>query len=228
MKKDTYVVIAAYNEAKTIGKVIDGLKKEGYSNIVVIDDGSKDKTFIEAKKHGAITLRHIINRGQGAALQTGITYSLLKNAKYIIHFDADGQHNPKDIEKLLIPIRSNKVDVCLGSRFLKKQKIPFKRKLILKGAVLIMWIFYGVRLTDAHNGLRAFSNKAAKRVIITSDRMEHASEIIEKIKTNNLKYKEVPVTIKYTKETLENGRKGQGNFDSLKILIKMILKKMGV
>lgn len=224
----TYVIIAAYNEGKNIIKTINGLKSEGYPNIIVVDDGSKDNTFNIAKTQGITVLKHIINRGQGAALQTGMTYALREGADYIIHFDADGQHNAKEIKDILAPLKSKQSEITLGSRFIKKQKIPLLRKITLKGAILIIWLFYGLKLTDAHNGFRGFTKNAAKKIVISSDRMEHASEIIEKIKQNNIKYKEVPVTITYTKEHLKNGRKGQGKFDSIKILLKMILKKVGV
>jgi polyprenyl-phospho-N-acetylgalactosaminyl synthase len=225
---NVWIVIAAYNEGKNIIKTLEGLKLEGYTNIVVVDDGSKDDTYNITKSLGGVTLKHIINRGQGAALQTGMTYALREGAEYIIHFDADGQHNAKEIKEILAPLKLKQSEVTLGSRFIRKQKIPLARKVILKGAILIIWIFYGIKLTDAHNGFRGFTRSAAKKVIITSDRMEHASEIIEKIKQNKIRYKEVPVTITYTKEHLKNGRKGQGKFDSIKILLKMILKKIGV
>ena len=219
------IVIPAYNEEKTIAKVINNLKKEGYSNIIVVDDGSKDRTYKIIKESNATALRHIINRGQGASLQTGISYALLNNADIIVHFDADGQHNAKEIKNLINPILQNKTEVCLGSRFLTKQNIPLSKRIVLKGAILIIWFMYGIKLTDAHNGFRAFSRNAAKKVKITSDKMEHASEIVEEIKKNKIKYKEIPVTINYTKYSNE---KGQKISNSIKILIKMILKKIGV
>lgn len=222
----TYIVIAAYNEEKNIARVINSLKQEEYNNIIVVDDGSKDDTFKVAKQNGAIALKHIINRGQGAALQTGITYALNNKADYIVHFDADGQHDPKEIKSMLAPLQSKETEITLGSRFLKKQKIPFTRKLMLKGGIIAVWAIHGIKLSDTHNGFRAFTKKAAKKIIITADKMEHASEILEKIKKYGVPYKEVPVTITYSAETLENGRKGQGKFDSIKILIKMIIRRL--
>jgi polyprenyl-phospho-N-acetylgalactosaminyl synthase len=224
----TYVIIAAYNEENKISNVIKELKEEGYSNIIVVDDGSADNTYNVAKSNNVIALKHIINRGQGAALQTGMICALLNGADYMVHFDADGQHNSKEIKNLLDPLISKEVEMTLGSRFLKKQKIPFMRKVLLKGAIVVLWIFYGIKLTDAHNGFRAFSREAAKKVIITTDRMEHASEIIDEIKKKAINYREIPVTIKYTEDSLKNGRKGQGNFDSLEILFKMTMKKIGI
>jgi len=224
--EDSYIVIAAFNEEKNISKVIKSLKKEGYEKIIVVDDGSKDNTYNVAKNEGIIALKHIINRGQGAALQTGMTYALLNGAEYIVHFDADGQHKAEEIKRLLNPILNKETDVALGSRFLKKQKVPFIRKLTLKGAILIIFLFYGMKLTDAHNGFRAFNREAAKKIVITTDRMEHASEIIDKIKKARVRYKEIPVTIIYNDQHLKEGRKGQGNFDSIKIVLKMIQSKL--
>jgi len=225
---EPYIVIAAYNEEKNIGNVIENLKSEGYSKIIVVDDGSSDNTYSIAKSQNIFVLRHIINRGQGAALQTGMTYALKHGAEYIVHFDADGQHDAKEIKEILLPLQLKRAQVALGSRFLKKQKIPLKRKILLKGGIIAVWVLNGIKLSDTHNGFRAFTKEAAKKISITSDKMEHASEILEKIKKHKISYEEVPVTIKYTEETLKNGRKGQGHFDSVKILLKMILKKVGV
>jgi glycosyltransferase involved in cell wall biosynthesis len=217
-----FIVIPAYNEQKTISKVIKDLKKEGYKNIVVVDDGSKDNTYEEAKKQNVEVLRHIINRGQGAALKTAIDYALDLGADSIITFDADGQHSVKDIEKMIRPLKKNKVDITLGSRFLKKDSnTPFVRKLFLKGGAIVIFLMYGIKLTDSHNGLRALSRKAAEKIEITSDGMEHASEILEQVKKKRLKYKEVPVTITYTDYSLKTG---QSTFNSFRILFKMIIR----
>lgn len=220
----TAIVIAAYNEEGSVGEVIKDLHKHGYKDVIVVDDGSKDRTGEEAQEAGATVLRHIINRGQGAALQTGISHALHEKADIIVTFDADGQHKAKDIKRLLAPIVQGKADVCLGSRFLKDTtNAPFMRRVILKGGALSMRLFYGLRLTDSHNGFRAFSRKAAERVRIKSDGMEHASEIIEQIADNRLIYKEIPNTITYSEATLA---KGQGNGNAIPIMTKMIIGKL--
>ena len=180
------IVVPALNEEKNIGRVIDNLKQEGYKNIIVVDDGSKDRTFQIAKEKQIHALRHVVNRGQGAALQTGMSYALLNGAEIIVHFDSDGQHKAEEIERMILTIIRNEAEVTLGSRFLSKQKIPLKRKIMLKGAILIIQIFYGIKLSDAHNGFRAFSRDAAKKVRITMDKMEHASEIVEEIKKKKI------------------------------------------
>ena len=218
-----WIVIAAYNEEHSIANVIRSLKSAGYGNIVVTDDGSRDKTFGVASKLTPHALRHVINRGQGAALKTGIDYSIGNGAKVIVTFDADGQHRVEDLPAMIGPVASGKVDITLGSRFLKeKSDIPLIRKLFLKGGVLMIWLLYGVKLTDAHNGFRAMSCKAAKAIEIKADRMEHASEIIDEIKKKRLRYREVPVVINYTEYSKA---RGQSSWNAFRILYKMILHK---
>jgi glycosyltransferase involved in cell wall biosynthesis len=226
MGNKVFIVIAAYNEQNSVPKVIKELQKAGYKDIVVVDDGSKDKTFEAALNAGATVLQHIINRGQGAALKTGIDYALEQGADIIVTFDADGQHRVEDIPAMIKPVAGGKVDVTFGSRFLTKksqENVPFVRKACLKGGILVLWLFYGVRMTDAHNGFRALSRNAAEKIRITSDRMAHASEIVEEVHRLDLKYREVPVVIRYTEETL---KKGHGSFmEGVRILYTMIMKK---
>jgi len=217
-----WIVIAAFNEEKMIGEVIDSLRFYDYENIVVVDDGSVDKTFDVLKSKKVHTLTHCINRGQGAALQTGIDFALSKNADIIITFDADGQHFAKEIKDIIKPITLG-YDVALGSRFLnKKTNVPVFKKFVLKGGAVICRLFYGIKLTDTHNGFRALSKKAAKKIKITEDKMEHASQIIDEIAKHKLKYKEVPVTIKYSEYSMN---KGQSIFNAVKILYKMFVNK---
>jgi glycosyltransferase involved in cell wall biosynthesis len=215
-----YIVIPAYNEEGSIGGTIADLKKHGYNNIIVIDDGSTDQTFRSAKRSGAVIISHPINLGQGSALQTGMEYALYSGAEAIVTFDADGQHMAGDIAALLKPIRSGKADAALGSRFLnKKSNIPWTKKLILKAGAFLLFLMYGILLTDAHNGLRAFTADAAAKMNLESHGMEHASEIIEKIKLEKIRYIEVPVTIKYTSYSI---KKGQRISNSFNILFKML------
>jgi len=220
---NTWIVIAAYNMEPQVGKVIDGLHASGYKHIVVVDDGSKDNTFHEIQQHNATALRHIINRGQGAALKTGIDYALLQNADILVTFDADGQHLPSDIPALIAPVKNHEVDLTLGSRFLQQNDIPFIRKIILKIGALIIGFMYGIYLSDSHNGLRALSRKAAQAINITADRFEHASEIIDEIARKKLTYQEIPVTIKYTDYSQS---RGQSSSNAIRIFYKMVVSKL--
>jgi glycosyltransferase involved in cell wall biosynthesis len=202
-----YIVVAAYNESAVIETVVRKLRSS-YPHVVVVDDGSMDKTRELASKAGATTLRHPINRGQGAALQTGIAFSLKAGAEAVVTFDADGQHQVADIPVLLAPVLSGEADIVLGSRFLTgSAEIPALRRLLLKAAVLFTRISSGLPLTDAHNGLRAFSSAAATCIDIQSDRMAHASEIIDKIRRHRLRWVEVPVDVRYTRYSMAKGQK---------------------
>ncbi|NCF75408.1 MAG: glycosyltransferase [Xanthomonadaceae bacterium] len=217
-----FVIIPVFNEEKNIKAVIKDVKNEvPDSNIVVVDDCSNDNTIRVAKNQGIIVLKHIINRGQGAALQTGNKYAIQKKADIIVHFDGDGQHIAKDIKNIIQPIIDGEADIVLGSRFLSiKDRVPMTKKFfILKPALFFNFIFTGLRLSDAHNGLRAMSKKATLKIEITQDKMAHNTEIISKIKKNKLKYKEIPVNIVYNEY-------GQNFFDGLKIIKDLFAKKI--
>lgn len=205
--RDTYIVIAAFNEAKAIGDVVRELRAH-YPNVVVVDDGSRDDTQFRALEGGATVLRHVINRGQGAALQTGIAYALRQGARFIVTFDADGQHRPEDIPALVTPIARGEVEFCLGSRFLEhSQEVPARRRMLLSGAVIFTRVTSGMRLSDAHNGFRAMSRATAERIDLKLDRMAHASEIIDQLRASGLPYREVPVLIRYTAYSMAKGQR---------------------
>lgn len=203
----TWVVIAAYNEGKVIRGVVEELVIAGWP-VVVTDDGSRDNTFDEARAGGAIVLRHVINRGQGAALQTGIDFALRRGADYIVTFDADGQHNAADIPSLIAAL--DDADIALGSRFLGKdvEGATAKRIAMLRSATAVSNGLSGLKLTDAHCGMRALRAAAAPSLRIRQDRMAHASEILRKIKTSGLRVVEVPVTVRYTAHSMAKGQTG--------------------
>ena len=207
-----FIIIPAYNEEKTISDVVESLCQK-YENVIVVDDGSSDATGLRAREAGVLVLRHIVNRGQGAALQTGIDYALMHDAECVVTFDADGQHCVDDIPALIAPIARKEADVVLGSRFLNergesKKSIPFFRALTIKLALLHQWFFTGLPVTDSHCGVRAFSRFAAKRITITQDRMSHASEILDAVARLQVTYVEVPVHVTYTAYSLMKGQKG--------------------
>jgi len=220
-----WVVIPAFNEATVIGDVISGLRAR-YPNVVVVDDRSEDDTTNVAVAAGAVVIRHPINLGQGAALQTGIRYALQRGADCIVTFDADGQHQVEDIGVLLDTHTRTNADVVIGSRFLGSVKnLPTARRAILKAAVLFMRITSGVKLTDAHNGLRLLTRSAAQRLRITQNRMAHASEIVQQIHDLRLAVAEAPVTIVYTEYSLRKGQKLGNAFNILTELFVARLNK---
>lgn len=204
-RRECVVVIAAFNEEATIGSVVASVAEQ-YS-CVVVDDGSTDGTAAKAAAAGAIVVIHPINRGQGAALQTGMIYAASKASQYIVTFDADGQHNVADVEKLIQPLVAERADVTLGSRFLGRAEGASRRRLMmLRVAVLFTRIASGLRVTDTHNGLRGFTREAAARITIHQDRMAHASEILDEIRRHDFRYEEVPVTVRYTDYSRAKGQ----------------------
>lgn len=217
------VVIPAYNEAPVIESVLDPLVPLGY-HLVVVDDGSRDATAAKARRPGVVLVSHPINRGQGAAIQTGMTVALALGADVIVTFDADGQHDPSDIAALVAPILAGECDVALGSRFRgKTERMPLGRQLMLRAAVWFTWLTASLRVSDTHNGLRAFSRSAAQRIRITMDGMAHASEILEEISALGLRWREVPVTVRYSEYSLA---KGQRSSDSFRIAAQVLLDKL--
>ena len=219
-----FIVIPVYNEDKFIlTKVIENLLPLAYT-IVIIDDGSVTNVKNILPPLPVHILTHAVNLGQGAALQTGFAFAISHNADVIISFDADGQHFAGDIEHLLLPVFNNETDVVLGSRFLpgNKEKIPLIKKIILHLARFINFIFTGLLLSDAHNGLRVFNKKAIAAIHLTENRMAHASEILFEIKKNKLRYKELPVQIHYSNYAT---KKGQSAAAGIQVLFDLVLHK---
>jgi len=217
-----YIVIPAFNESGSIGKVIEDLFYYGYENIVVVDDASADKTSETVKTFDVFLIRHPVNMGPGAAIKTGIDFALFDGADIIVTFDADGQHLAKDIYNLVQPIILNESEITLGNRFLNKtSKVPIFKKIILKAGALLMFLMYGILSSDSHNGLKAISRSAALKIDIRSNGWEYCSEVIEEIMLKKIKYREIPVTVKYTDYSI---KKGQKIYNSFYIFSKMFIK----
>ena len=221
-----FVIIPAYNESRIISQVVREVK-EKINAVIVVDDGSTDNTGQLAESSGATVITHITNRGQGAALQTGINLALERGADIIVTFDADGQFVPKEIDRVVRPLLVKETQVVLGSRFLpnamSKEKIPFGRRLILSIATWFTRLYTGLSITDTHNGFRAFNREGALLLDIKHDGMAHASEIIEQIRKHNLSFKEVPITVNYTKYSLQKGQKIK---NSLKIVWNLFFSRI--
>jgi glycosyltransferase involved in cell wall biosynthesis len=169
------------------------------STCIVVDDGSSDDTAAVAASAGAVVLRHVVNRGQGAAVLTGIRYALGGDADVIVTFDADGQHE-------------------------RTEGMPRSRRLVLRGGILFTRLFSGIRVSDVHNGLRAWSRQAAGELTITLDGMAHASEILDQIRSRGWRLAEVPTTVRYSAYSLG---KGQGALNAIRIVLQLILQRLG-
>jgi glycosyltransferase involved in cell wall biosynthesis len=218
-----WIVVPAYNEARVIAGVISELKRD-VQQIVVVDDGSSDATAEVAAGCGAVVLRHPINLGQGAALQTGIEFALGTGAECIVTFDADGQHRTADIDRLLEALETHRADFALGSRFLGSAvNMPALRRMLLRAATFFTRLTTGLALSDAHNGLRAMTRRGALCIRLRQNRMAHASEILGQIAASGLKFVEVPVTIEYSRYSLA---KGQRSGDVLVILLDLFARRL--
>ena len=217
------VVIAAYNEAAAIARVVSEVKRAGYS-AVVVDDGSTDATADIARAAGAAVVKHPLNLGQGAALQTGIEYALAGDAEIIVTFDADGQHRVSDISRLTDALARAGADFALGSRFLgQAPNLPPLRRLLLKAATAFTRLATGLLLTDTHNGLRAMTRRGAAAIQLRQNRMAHASEFLAQIASSGLPYVERPCTVEYTPYALA---KGQRMRDAVLILIDLFARRL--
>jgi glycosyltransferase involved in cell wall biosynthesis len=221
---DVWVIVRCFNEASVVGDVIRQLRTS-FPNVVGVDDGSTDASATEIWEAGASLVRHPINLGAGAALQTGLQYALLdRRAKYFLCFDADGQHRPEDAAAMAERIRSEDIDILLGSRFLGSAAgMPAGRKTLLKLARMFERLNSGTRLTDAHNGLRVFSRSFASQINLTMSDMAYASELLTLIARSGLEYAEHPVTIQYTEYSKH---KGQRSINSVNIAIDVWMNHM--
>lgn len=220
-----FVIIPVFNEKRVVRTVVEGVINAGYP-VILVDDGSAEDIAVEVKGlEGLHYLRHKVNLGQGAALQTGIDFALKLGAEYLVTFDADGQHQPMDIAVMLAPLQQQKADIALASRFLHKgyHNATWQRKCLLKFARLVNYFFTGLYLSDAHNGLRAMNRLAASSIRITENRMAHATEIIAQVKKKRLRYQEVAANVVYTDYSRD---KGQSGLYSVKIFFDLVLQKL--
>lgn len=221
--EDVFIVIPAYNEEKTVGEIIEEIAKRNYK-VILVDDGSKDNTYKIAKNsklkypNNIFIYNHVINRGLGSALKTGMEGALKLNAKFVVTFDADGQHNIDDIIKVCKPLKNGEADVVIGSR--PFEDMPLSKNFANTVMNLLTLVFYKTKVKDSQSGLRAFKSDIIHKLDIVSQGYAVSSEFIREFKKNNLKLKEVTITTIYTPETQA---KGTNAIVGLKILLKMIL-----
>ncbi len=219
---DVWLVVPLFNEEQVIGEVVSAARAT-FPHIVCVDDGSKDASARAAAEAGAVVVRHPVNLGQGAALQTGFEYALgVPSMRWVVTFDADGQHQVSDVVEMIEKARAEDLDVVFGSRFLDdRTEAGFLKGLVLKAAVGYTNLTTGTRLTDAHNGLRVMSRDVVARLEITQNRMAHASELVAQIGDLDIRYAESPVHILYTDYSRA---KGQSLWNAVNILADLILR----
>lgn len=218
---DAWLVVPLFNEAAVVGDVLRGVLPT-FPHVVCVDDGSSDGSAAVARAAGARVLEHPVNLGQGAALQTGITYALSRGARYVVTFDADGQHRVEDAADMVDLARREDVAIVFGSRFLDdRTDAGLLKRIVLKVAVWFTNQSTGLRLTDAHNGLRVMRADAARGVRLRQDRMAHASEIVLQLGRTRLPWREHPVHVLYT--DYSRG-KGQSLWNSVNILVDLVFR----
>ncbi len=217
---DVYIIIPAKDEGTRIGKVISKVQEEGFHNIIVVNDGSSDNTKAVATTLGATVLTHYVCLGAGAATQTGMDYAVRKKAKIVVTIDGDDQHCPTDIRALVQKMRDDKLDVVIGSRFLNKDnEVPFVRIFFNKVGNLVTGILTGLFVTDSQSGFKAMHARFVKKSKINLNGYEFCTEIINLIKLNKASFAEVPIKVRYTKESRE---KGQNFFNGVKMVGTLI------
>ena len=224
-RSSIFVVVAAYNEAAVLGATLQPLFERGYS-VVVVDDGSTDRTWKLLETLPVHALRHRLNLGQGAALQTGMDYALRRGAEMVVHFDADGQHPANQIDELTAPIATGEADVVFGSRFLKesdRRQVPAARRAVLRVGMLVSGLMGCLWLRDTHNGFRALSRRAMMNIRLRENGFAHATEIQREVRRAGLRYREAPATIGYSAYSTT---KGQPLSNSFNILVDLVMRKL--
>jgi glycosyltransferase involved in cell wall biosynthesis len=219
---DVWLVVPLYNEGAVIADVVCEARRS-FPHVVVVDDGSSDGGADAAAAAGAVVVRHPVNLGQGAALQTGFEYARsVPSMRCVVTFDADGQHQVSDVLEMVAKAKAEDLQVVFGSRFLDDRTTPsFMKKVVLRLAVGYTNLTTGTKLTDAHNGLRVLRRDVVERLDLTQNRMAHASELVAQIGDMNVRYGESPVHILYTDYSTS---KGQSLWNSVNILVELILR----
>lgn len=223
--RDVWVVVPVFNEEAMVATVVKELL-ESFPNVVCVDDGSTDGSAAAVAATQAHLVRHPVNLGQGAALQTGLSYALARpSAARFVTFDADGQHRVADALALVDELRTDACDAALGSRFLTAgaltHAVPRHKRMVLRTVAAVSPSARRLQLTDAHNGLRAFNRDVAERLRITMNGMAHASEIVGFLSSGRWRVTEVPVEVRYTEYARA---KGQSLLNGVNILFDLSLK----
>ena len=221
-----YIIVPIYNEETVIGEVLSGVRKAGYRNIIVVDDGSSDKSYAAASSiPEVIVLRHKLNRGKGAAIKTGVLAAQYCGAEVLVTIDGDGQHDPHDIEKMIEPIIKDGFDVVLGTRMRGGTEMPLIKILANKIGNYCTMLLYGMLVSDSQSGFRAYSRFAARTIDTKADKYEYDSKVIREINANRLKYVEVPIAVRYTQYSMTKKHR-QGFVNGLRTLVRMVWDKI--
>jgi glycosyltransferase involved in cell wall biosynthesis len=216
------IVIPAYNEATTIRKVIVGALRVA-DRVLVVDDGSTDRTGEIAGAVGATLVRHVVNRGLGGALGTGIIAALRLGAEAVVTMDADGQHRPEDAGKIFERLAAGDAEFVIGSRMIDPNgSMPARRRLANRVGNLLTYALFGVMVSDSQSGLRGLSRAAAAELDLKTNGMEVSSEFIKEAGERGWRIAEVAIPAIYTDYSLS---KGQSFLVGLKTAAKLIYRR---
>ncbi len=226
MIDDVFILIPVYNEESKIKDVVSSLQPH-FKNIIVVNDGSDDSTKDILDTLDVILINHFLNLGQGAAISSGLSF--IKNidrAKAVVTFDADGQHSVEDALNFANEIISCEEDIIFGSRFIENQKnIPFFKRFVLRFVTIVSNAITNMKLTDSHNGLKAFKTRCLDRITIDIDGFAFESEITNLVSKSNLSYKEMPTNTIYSEYSMKKGQKLRNGLIILEDLFKSTKSK---
>lgn len=222
------VVIPAYNESTTIGRVVKALNKllvakKADFQIIVVDDGSKDRTAEKAEKAGAYVISHILNVGSGGATATGLSYSQQHGFDIAATLDGDGQHEASDVIKGIELMLNGNYDLLIGSRLINTEGMSRVKILGNKGLSFITYLLFGIHVTDSQSGLRVFSKTAVKSLRWKTSGYEFCSEMLWRAKQSNLIIGEYPIEAVYTNYSKS---KGQNNWNAFNIIKSLIQRRI--
>lgn len=222
------VVIPAYNEGTVIGDVVKSAKKIFASSsfsvdIIVVNDGSRDNTYDEALKGGAIVVNHVLNSGAGAATATGLSYASQNGYTIAATMDADGQHKPEDVLAGIKRQQKTGADLLIGSRLIDSQGMSKVKVLGNKGLNFITFLLFGIKVTDSQSGLRVFSRKSIETLRWKTSGYEFCSEMLWRAKQLSLIVNEYPIKAIYTDYSKS---KGQNNWNAINIIKSMLGRRI--
>jgi glycosyltransferase involved in cell wall biosynthesis len=197
-------LIPAYNEERFIGSIVLAAQ-DHVDLVVVVDDGSRDRTSELARRAGAVVVQHQVNQGKAAAVNTGFAYVRSLQPEAMIMLDGDGQHCAADIPTVIQPVLDNTADIVVGSRFLNvKSKIPIYRQLGQHGLTLATNLASGVNSSDSQSGYRAFSAHALRELSFGQGGFSIESEMQFLARMHKLRVAEVPVHVIYAEPAKRN------------------------
>lgn len=203
-----YIVIPSYNEGDRVARVVKEVAAAGYTNIIIVDDGSDDESVSAEALSDVVILRHPINRGAGAATETGLQYCReVAGFDAVVTIDADTQHDPGDIDKLLTAHNQEKADITVGNRFMDgNNEIPGAVRFFNRIANVTTTALAGIMVTDSQSGFKVLSKKAVELIHLEHDNYEYCSELFVKAHQHKLKIINVPVRVYYPEEIRGKGQ----------------------